>query len=310
MNGKAPHLVQYQGSKRILAPQILSFVDKEYDRFIEPFSGTAATSIAMALDGKANSFLINDLNEPLILMLKEAIEEPNRLASNYEKVWQEQYRPELDGDHVKHFYEVRERFNAGARTPENMLYLLARVVKGAVRYDKNGVFNQSPDKRRHGAKPQTIKKNALAISSLLKGKSIFSALSYEKVLEGAKASDLVYMDPPYQGVSFTRDHRYFAGVEVDDFARELQVLNENDVDFIISYDGVCGEKSYGRDLPDSLRCTKVLLDAGRSAQATMLGRKDVTLEGLYLSSGIAKRIDGSKLEETEYGLLYKYEARR
>ena len=48
-----------------------------------------------------------------------------------------------------------------------MLFLLARVVKGSVRYNANGELNQSCDKRRYGTKPDIIEKNAYAISGLL-----------------------------------------------------------------------------------------------------------------------------------------------
>ena len=34
-----PHLVQYQGSKRSLAPTIAEYFPDKFDRFIEPFSG-------------------------------------------------------------------------------------------------------------------------------------------------------------------------------------------------------------------------------------------------------------------------------
>lgn len=60
MRGKVPHIVQYQGSKRILAPQILQYMPKKIDRLIEPFSGMAAISIATAYEGRAEEFLIND----------------------------------------------------------------------------------------------------------------------------------------------------------------------------------------------------------------------------------------------------------
>ena len=46
MNGKIPHIVQYQGSKRVLAPQILQYMPERFNRLIEPFSGMAAISIA------------------------------------------------------------------------------------------------------------------------------------------------------------------------------------------------------------------------------------------------------------------------
>ena len=76
MNGKSPHIVQYQGSKRILAPQILQYMPKKFNRLIEPFSGMAAITIAVAMEKKASEYIINDLNEPLVRILREAVENP------------------------------------------------------------------------------------------------------------------------------------------------------------------------------------------------------------------------------------------
>ena len=193
MNGKVPHIVQYQGSKRKLAPQILQYKPKKFNRLIEPFSGMAAISIATPIEQRADSYVINDLNKVLVEILKEAIENPSQLASDYRRIWDEQF---LYGDnHVEHFYVVRDRFNNGQETPANLLYLIARCVKGAVRYGGNGKFNQSPDKRRHGTNPDTLEQNLYAISNQLKGKTSYFALDYHDVFEMAHPGDLVYIDP-------------------------------------------------------------------------------------------------------------------
>ena len=284
MNGKAPHIVQYQGSKRILAPQILQFMPNRFNRLIEPFAGMAAISVAAAYENRTNSFHINDLNGPLVRMLQFAIEHPQELIDAYSKVWQEQFL--YGDDHVQHFYVVREKFNNGEETPENMLYLLARCVKGAVRYGKNGNFNQSPDKRRHGTNPKTLAPNVYAISYLMKGKATFSSLDYHDILEMAQPGDLVYMDPPYQGVSTVRDNRYFAGVPFDEFAESIKTLERKGVDYLISYDGECGGKEYGEELPSSLHCQKFMLNAGLSSQALLLGKKSTTFEALYISEAL------------------------
>ena len=69
MRGKIPHIVQYQGSKRILAPQILQYMPNKFNRLLEPFSGMAAISIAAAYDNRTDAYVINDINAPLIRML-------------------------------------------------------------------------------------------------------------------------------------------------------------------------------------------------------------------------------------------------
>ena len=285
MNGKTPHIVQYQGSKRLLAPQILQYMPRKFNRLFEPFSGMAAITIATAKENRAEKYYINDINKPIISILQTAIDSPDTLIENYTKIWTEQFSyPE---GHLEHFYYVRDRFNAGEQTAENMLYLLARCVKGSVRYGKNGNFNQSPDKRRHGTHPQNIADNVLAISSILKGKAVFTAFDYRRVFEMAEPGDLVYMDPPYQGVSKAKDNRYYSGLGFEEFSESITILNKKNIDYIISYDGECGDREYGNDLPESLNCKKFLLNAGTSSQATLLGKKDITFESLYVSKNIA-----------------------
>lgn len=286
INRTVPHIVQYQGSKRNLASQILQYMPQSFSRLIEPFAGMAAITIAVAKQHRADSYYLNDLNQPLISILQEAIDNPDSLLVEYGKVWSEQL--DFDGGSVAHFYKVRDDFNNGCQTAANMLYLLARCVKGSVRYSSTGMFNQSPDKRRKGTTPETLAKNIYQISNYLKGKTQFTSVDYREALQQARPGDIVYLDPPYQGVCSTRDSRYYSGIDFDDFVESVDELNRKGMDFIISYDGLCGEKQYGNDLPQELGLTKILLNAGWSSQALLFGRKEITYEALYLSPNLAK----------------------
>ena len=284
MNGTTPHIVQYQGSKRILAPQILRYIPQKFNRLIEPFAGMAAITIAVSSQNRADRYLLNDLNKPLVNILEESITNPPRLIDNYTKVWCEQLT--FEGGSVEHFYKVREDFNKGNQCAANMLYLLARCVKGSVRYSSSGMFNQSPDKRRMGTNPKNLARNVYMISSLLKGKTEFMSNDYREVTKNAKSGDIVYMDPPYQGVCTSRDCRYFSGIDFNEFVDCVEDLNRRGIDFIISYDGTCGDKQYGHDLPAELGLKKVMLNAGLSSQSLLLGKKETTREALYLSRNL------------------------
>ena len=283
---KRPHIVQYQGSKRLLASQIRAYMPHKFKRLVEPFAGMAAVSIAVAQEHMAESFLINDINAPLIDVLREAVNNPDRLLEEYDKVWSAQFSYS-DGS-VAHFYNVRERFNGGDTSAANMLYLLARCVKGSVRYGRNGNFNQSPDKRRHGTSPKTLAANLKAISGCLNGIADFSSVDYSEVLATVRKGDIVYMDPPYQGVSNVRDNRYCSGVDFDELVASIDRLNSCGVDCLISYDGKCGSRKYGRDLPVELGLKKVMLNAGVSSQSVLLGKKETTFESLNVSPGLQK----------------------
>jgi DNA adenine methylase len=297
-----PHPIQYQGSKRNLAPIILRYVPKDVNCLIEPFSGSAAISIAVAARLMAKTYLINDLNKPLAELLRLIVEFPIETASFYEGVWNEQH-----SDSIEHYYRIREDFNR-TQDPRLFLYLLARCVKGSVRYNADGMFNQSPDKRRHGTQPKTMRTNIFGVSTLLKGKAEFSSLDYRNILVKAKTTDLVYMDPPYQGVCGERDSRYLSGIYHCDFVSALEMLNTKGIPYIVSYDGRRGDKIFGELLPASLDLTRVELEAGRSSQATLLGRNEVTYESLYISRALTDKLtlkstDFRQPKPQQYALL-------
>ena len=283
---KFPHPIQYQGSKRNLASAILQFLPQKIGRLVEPFAGTAAISVAAAARGRCQNFWLNDLNQPLVQLLESIVERPGEVAADYARIWNEQHR-----NSVEHYYQVREKFNQ-TQDPNLFLYLLARCVKGSVRYNRQGDFNQSPDKRRKGTRPETMQKNIEAVSALLRGKCFLTCLDYREVLAGVEPGDLVYMDPPYQGVCGTRDARYCAGIDLEGFVVALDVLNSKGILFAISYDGRRGEKTFGDDLPEKLCLQKVQIEGGRSSQATLLGKAEMTVESLYLSKALTRFLPG------------------
>lgn len=280
-----PHPIPYQGSKRKLAPEILKYFPPHATRLIEPFAGSAAVSIAAVHHGKVEKVLLNDLNAPLMHLWNEILSTPEKIAASYTELWNAQ-----QGKEHTYYDCIRQQFNQTQR-PDYFLYLLARCVKAAVRYNTKGEFNQSPDNRRKGANPDTMRKHLLEASWLLQGKAVTSAKDYRALLIEAKPSDVVYLDPPYQGVSGKRDSRYLSSLAYEEFVQTLHELNQQHISYIVSYDGKSGTKSYGKPLPACLNLKYIALDAGRSSQATLLGRDSRTVESLYLSPALAAQLE-------------------
>ena len=280
----APQPFQYQGSKRLLAPRILEYLPVRMGRLVEPFAGSAALSIACARQGRSEEYWLNDANRPLSELLSLIVNQPEEVAGLYRSVWCDR-----TVDHLRHYYSVRDRFNR-TNDPRLLLYLLARCVKSSVRYNAAGRFNQSPDKRRLGTNPAKMRDNVMAVAMLLRGVSTFTAWDFREVLESVRDDDVVYMDPPYQGVSGTRDHRYLLGISFADFCTGLDCLNARGIRYAVSYDGRAGETAYGRPLPESLDLVRLEIEAGRSSQATLLGRNATTVESLYLSKPLASTV--------------------
>lgn len=279
-----PHVIPYQGSKRKLAAQILDYVQHEVKGTVyEPFAGSAAITLAAASSEIGCSYVIGDKFAPLIDLWKLIIDKPDYVAENYSKIWNAQLN-----DPNSHFLEIRKQFNE-TQDPVQFLYLVARCVKNAIRFNANGEFNQSADNRRLGMKPEKVSKESYAISSMLKGKTRLIAGDFMEVLKNAGPDDLVYMDPPWQGTSLKKDPRYAYLLDLDELVSGLGELNEKGVPYLLSFDGTCGDKSYGKELPEFLQLEKVGLNAGRSSQAILLGRDDVTIESLYISPAMAEK---------------------
>ena len=280
MRFSVPHPIPYQGSKRRLASAILSHVDTgAYSRLIEPFAGSAAVTLAAAQRKAFPRFVIADSLEPLVDLWSRIIDDPTPIADGYEQLWNsERKRP------IEAFYDVRTEFNQD-KDPAKLLYLLARCVKNAVRFNPSGEFNQSPDKRRTGTRPDLMRAELFAAHRLLQGKTETLFADFLESFEQGRSGDFFYLDPPYQGTSEGRDSRYVGGVPREKLLEGLDLLNRKGIPFLLSYDGTCGERSYGDRLPKEL-ASRILLDVGRSSQATLNGEDHVTVESLYVSHSI------------------------
>ena len=280
---EVPHPFPYQGSKRALARAVLTFLPHDTVALVEPFAGSAAVSIAARHANIARAAVINDVNAPLMALWLRILDDPQRLADEYESLWHASAH-----DPRAFFFRTRDEFNRTSE-PALLLYLLNRIVKGAIRYSRTGDFNQSPDNRRLGAKPATVRARLVRTAATMTGTSTHTG-PYEEHLHGAGPRDVVYMDPPYQGVTNTADHRYLAGLARTDFERALRDANDANVSYIVSYDAVRADNKYGEPLNQALGLTHHHLSAGRSAQSTLSGGDDITIESLYLSPALVARL--------------------
>jgi DNA adenine methylase len=219
--------------------------------------------------------VIGDSLPPLAAIWRAIVDGPGALAEGYERLWRE------GAGSPRVYARVRARYNAGGGEAE-LLYLLARCAKSAPRWNGRGEFNQAPDLRRKGAQPERVRRALDGAHALLAGRCEVRASDFRATVADAGRRDLVYLDPPWQGVSSGGDTRYHRGLARGELLDALAELDRRGVPFALSYDGRSGARRYGEPLPSSL-ARRIELDAGRSAQATLAGRVARTVESLYLS---------------------------
>ena len=280
--GALPHPIPYQGSKRKLAPLIGRYLPARIDTFFEPFAGSAAMSIYAAYHGKARRFVVADSLAPMVSLLRSIVYTPEQTVARYRAVW-EGHRDGGPG-----FYnEVRARYNE-TEDPIDLLYLICRCVKNAVRFNRHGRFTQSVDKRRLGMHPEKMMAAVTGVSAILSGRVCFRVGDWRDTSADAGPTDFVYMDPPYFGTSVGRDKRYHQQLARDDLVSGLTELRDRNVPFALSYDGMTGARQYGPPLPAELGLTQLLLHAGTSSQSTLSGRYEQTVESLYVTPGLSE----------------------
>lgn len=288
---RLPHPIPYQGSKRNLVPLIAPHIPAKVDTWFEPFAGSAAMTIWAAHRGLAKHYVIADSLEPIAELWRSIIDRPTLTAARYQKLWRGQQSEDLG-----YFNRIRERYNRD-RDPVDLLYLICRCVKNAVRFNRTGAFTQSVDKRRLGMRPEKMADAIEGTSFLLRKRTEIRVGDWLETTANARSKDFVYMDPPYLGTSIGRDKRYAHQMRQETLIDGLRSLLKRRVRFALSYDGMTGDKEYGPPLPDELGMTRLLLHAGLSSQATLSGRSEETIESLYMSPGLA--LPNSKIQRRQ-----------
>lgn len=288
LRAAVPHVIPYQGSKRLLAPALLPLLPRA-ERLFEPFAGSAALALAALSAGHAQHVVLGDSYAPLVSLWQAIVDAPAELAGSYASLWHDQ-----QADPAAHYLAVRSQF-ATAPTPAALLYLLARCVKNAPRWNTAGQFNQSADHRRRGTHPDRQRAQILAASRLLRGRCTLRCGDAAATTADATAADAVYLDPPWQGTTEGRDRRYHAGLARSTLIDLLTQLQARNVAFLLSYDGALHDEAgqvlqrYGAELPVALGCERRDVVAGRSAQATLSGQRAVTVESVYLWPATARK---------------------
>lgn len=217
--------LRWAGSKRSILRVLARHAPSQFERYVEPFAGSAA--LFFFLDPACA--LLGDINNELIDFYRVLAARPHAVAKRVAG---------FDSTGADYYWlrcvtpDSLSRTSAAAR----FLYLNRFCFNGVYRTNRSGVFNV-PRGTKTGALPS--RRDLCRAAAALRKASV-RVSDFADTLDAATTGDFVYVDPPY----FTRNgikpgeygHRSLAGQ--DDLSRLVNSLNrlsEKGVKYMLSY---------------------------------------------------------------------------
>lgn len=217
-------LIRWAGSKKKLIPLLKANTPKTFNKYIEPFCGSACLYFSL----RPTKAVLSDINKELIVSYKTIKKDSKKIAERLlgvEKCKTEYLRlRELDPSTLD---EVERSYR--------FIYLNRFCFNGVYRTNREGKFNV-PMGTKTGNLPTPAKISDCA--KALKGASLIYG-DFKKTLKYIEQGDFVYLDPPYtkEGAKNRGEygHGSFDYQDIPTLISYLEKIDEKGAYFLLSY---------------------------------------------------------------------------
>ncbi len=223
--------IKSQGIKTKLVPWIMEVVKtaNPKGRWIEPFLGTGV----VAFNSGFKEAILNDTN-PHIINFYKGIQTGEITATTVKKYLEvaDKKLSSSDENGYVYFREVRDRFNKDF-SPLDFLFLSRAGFNGMMRFGKKGNWNIPFCKKPNRFSPSYVTKIVNQVSKVkvaIGSNWVFENKSFADIIPQARATDLIYCDPPY----FGRYVDYYNGWREPDEEQLFNLLSKTKARFVLS----------------------------------------------------------------------------
>lgn len=175
--------LRWAGSKRYLLPHLIRYLPRTYGTYFEPFLGSGSLFFLL----QPSSAVLADTCGPLVETFEAVRDDVSAVLRLMAPLQPKE----------KIYYQVRSAMPRGRfKRAANFIYLNYSCWNGLYRVNSAGQFNVpfGLPKTKNLADPKNLK----ACATLLKQRQVrLRTADFEESVEGARAGDLVYLDPPY-----------------------------------------------------------------------------------------------------------------
>jgi len=265
-------IIKWSGSKLSVAPQLSRLIpSRNGATFFDPFLGGGSMLVSRP---KKQPAVAADVLDELIELFKFVRDDPAKVLSEYRTRWEKLQC----GSHLV-YYEYRKRFNE-TRNPFDFLFLSRTCTNGLIRYNRAGAFNNSLHHGRPGIHPDRLGRVIGFWSSAIQDVT-FVRQDFRESLAAAREGDFVFLDPPYSKTKGRYSERKFSDT---DLWKELAGLNRRGVQWMLTYDGFAGKRSYETEVPRELYRQRFYIVTGNSPFSRLMGSSiDAVHEAVYVN---------------------------
>ena len=220
-----PVFLRWAGSKKQLLPSLRENMPPQFERYVEPFTGSACLFFSVQ-PGRA---ILGDINTELILTYKAVRDNPTKVA-------RELHDLSVSRDNYYTLRSTAPDTMRKASRAARFIYLNRLCFNGLYRTNLRGEFNVPYGGTEGGQLPSVEQLRSAA--RILKSAEL-KASDFESVLESVVLGDFVYMDPPYS-VKARRTFREYSSAEFGDsqlktLRRWMCEFEKRGIPFLVSY---------------------------------------------------------------------------
>lgn len=217
-------ILRWAGSKRKSLHELTTFWNERFERYIEPFVGSACLFLKI----KPKAAILADLNSTLIQTYRTIRKSPDAVAESLYAIPR----------NSKTYYEVRRKLKSAGNSIEraaSFVYLNRNCFNGIFRTNLDGEFNV-PFGADQGQYPRRCDFQTTA--ALLKNATLFAG-DFSATLRQLRRNDFVYLDPPFAATGVRTFIEYgkrsFAADDLSRFSRHLDRIDRRGAFFLVSY---------------------------------------------------------------------------
>ncbi len=187
--------IKSQGIKTKLVPWIQSIIPSEFNgNWIEPFMGTGAVAFNVA----PHHAILCDTNPHLINFYSGIVS--GEITPNVVKEYLVREGDLLLSKGEDHYYFIRDRFNS-EHSPLDFLFVNRAGFNGMIRFNRKGGFNipfcRKPQRFAQAYITKITNQINWASKLILTKEFTFKCQDFNKTIEEASSTDIIYCDPPY-----------------------------------------------------------------------------------------------------------------